>query len=114
MSDRGISIWGWVLGACVLVIGAASLLPLLARPTNCGGNTATLNACRSVALAFQTVALDRGDKPFSIATLSESERENFGRPSGLSWIPGGRLLVATDSVSITETQPKKILADCSV
>ena len=96
----------------VLVTGAAALLPVLALPSNCGGNSAALSACRSVVLAFQVVALDRGGKSFRIADLNESERENFRYPAGMSWLPGAKLLVTPEPVSITESQPKKIIAVC--
>jgi hypothetical protein len=112
MSNRRISVWVWVIGACLLVAAPAMLLPLLALPSNCGGNSAALSACRSVVLAFQTVALDRGDKPFRVADLNVSERENFRSPTGMSWLPGARLLVTSDQVSISHGQPRKIIAVC--
>jgi len=112
MSDREISVWGWVIAACALIIAAALLLPLVARSSNCGGNSSALTACRDVVLAFRTAALERGDKPFSIADLNESERENFRSPTGVNWLPGTRLLVTTEPASITGTRPRKIIAVC--
>jgi hypothetical protein len=97
----------------MLVLVAAVLLPLVQRSTNCGGNTAALNACRSVVGAFDMVALDRGDnKPFSIADLNEREREKFSHPVGINWLAGRILLVTTDPVVITEARPKRIIAVC--
>jgi hypothetical protein len=112
MSKRRISAWVLVIGACVLVAAAAMLLPLLALPSNCGGNSAALSACRSVVLAFQTVALDRGHIPFRVADLNESERENFRSPTGMSWLPGAKVLVTSEQVRISHGQPRKIIAVC--
>src|SRR5258708_7381284 len=111
MSSRGISVWGAFVVACV-ALGAVVVLPLFARPTNCGGNSAALTACRSVVLGFQIVALDRGNKAFRVADLTPTEQENFRRPTGKSWLPGARLLVTQQPIRITLGEPKKIIAVC--
>src|SRR4051812_11630722 len=100
MSERGNIVWGWALAICVVVITAALVLPLLARSTNCGGNTAALSACRSVVVGLQEVALDRGDKPFRVANLSATERENFRIIHGMSWLPGARVLLISEQINI--------------
>lgn len=112
MTRKTISVGASFVMACVLVAGAALLLPVLARSSNCGGNSAGLSACRSVVLAFRTVALARDDKPFAVAELSEAERENFRSPTGMSSLPGARLLVSQDPVRIAQSPPKKIIAVC--
>jgi hypothetical protein len=111
MSNRGISVWGAFVVACV-ALGVVMVLPLFARSTNCGGNSAALSACRSVVLGFQIVALDRGDKAFGIADLTQTERENFRSPTGMSWLPSARLLVSQQPIRITLDEPKKIIAVC--
>jgi hypothetical protein len=63
-------------------------------------------------LAFQTVALDRGGEAFRAADLNESEPENFRTVTGLGWLPGARFLVTSEPVSITQSQPKRIIAVC--
>ena len=111
MSKR-IPIAFWILSVSALVVLCALGLPMLPRPTNCGGNSAALSACRGVVLAFQTVALDRGDRPFRVVDLSEAERENFRSPICMSWLPGARLLVTPEAISITQGEPKRIVAVC--
>jgi hypothetical protein len=111
MSKRGISAWTAFVVACV-ALGTVLVLPLFARSTNCGGNSAALSACRSVILGFQIVGLDRGDKAFRIEDLTQIERENFRNPTGMSWLPGAKLLVSQLPIRITLSEPKKILAVC--
>src|SRR5947199_3425640 len=106
MSNRGISVWGAFVVACV-ALGAVVVLPLFALPTNCGGNSAALTACRSVVLGFQIVALDRRDKSFCVPDLTQTEQEIFRRPTGMSWLPGARLLVTQQPIRITLSEPKK-------
>jgi hypothetical protein len=63
-------------------------------------------------LSFQVVATERAERPFSIVDLSRTERESFRNPIGLSWLPGARLLVTPEPVSITLNGPKKVIAVC--
>jgi hypothetical protein len=101
-----------IIGLCVLVAAAAMLLPLLALPSNCGGNSAALSACKSVVLAFQTVALERGEKPFRVTDLSERERENFRDPTGMRWLHGAKVQVTSEEISISHSLPRRIIAVC--
>ena len=111
MSNQRISLWAAFIVACV-ALGAAMVLPLFARSTNCGGNSAALSACRSVVLGLQSVALNRGDKAFRIMDLTQTERENFRSPTGMSWLPGAKLLVSPEPISLTQSQPRRIIAVC--
>src|ERR1051326_97232 len=103
----------WVMSAAALVLVCAMAVPLLARSTNCGGNTAALTACRSLVGAFEIVATDRGGKSVTITDLTEKERENFRHPGGINWLGGGEVLVTKQPVIISETGPKTIIAVCT-
>ena len=102
---------GCLLGAVVLIC-AAVLLPLLARPTNCGGNSAALTACEDIALSLQIISSDHGDKSFSVSDLGPAEREYFRRVAGLSWLPDSKILVAPGPIVLRAQQPKMIIAVC--
>ncbi len=94
-----------------LILCGAALLPLAARSTNCGGNSAALAACKSVATCFQLAASERSGKPVSVADLSETERDYFRQIAGLSWLGEAKVLVAATPVS-PDTQKQQIVAVC--
>lgn len=111
-SRKGLTVVEVMLLAAVPLICAALLLPMLARPTNCGGNSAALAACRDIALSFRVIALEHGDRPVLMASLTPEEKENFRHVAGLSWLPGSRILVAQGPIVVRERPPKEILAVC--
>lgn len=94
------------LAAC-----AAALVPVLARPSNCGGNSAASAACKGVLTCYQIIAAERGDKPVSIAGLTTSEREHFSQVAGLSWLGDATILVTPAPVAF-DAQRRQILAVC--
>lgn len=98
--------------AVALVICGAILLPALARPSNCGGNSAALAACQTVSLCFQLIADERGDAAVSIHELNENERGYFKHVSGLNWIGPGRVLVTTERVGTDGATGKAVIAVC--
>ncbi len=102
-----------IAAAIVLFVAlcGAILLPGLARPSNCGGNSAALSACRMVALNFRIISLDRGEKPVSVAELTDSERGYFKQVGGLNWLGDARILVTTVPVSDDQKQ-RCIVAIC--
>jgi type II secretory pathway pseudopilin PulG len=110
-SDNGITLVETMLLAAVVLICLAVLIPMLAGPTNCGGNSAALSACRDVALSFRTIALDHEDQ-VSIADLTPRERNYFRHVMGLSWLPDSRILVAPGPIIFRDGQPKAIVAVC--
>ena len=90
----------------IALVGMAVFLPLLTGPTNCGGNSAALSACRSVQLSFRIISRERGAKPVSVADLSGQEREYFRAIPGMSWLPHYKLLVAPGPVLVAQQKPK--------
>src|SRR5215831_13652174 len=112
MSKQRTTIAFRVLYGSVLVLGCAMVLPFLARPTNCGGNSAALAACKDIMLSFQTVSLDRGAKPVSITNLSGPEREYFRLVAGLSWLPDSKVLISAGPVALGQERAREIVAVC--
>lgn len=96
----------------VLLVAAFLLLPALARPSNCGGNSAALSACKSVVTCFRLIGLERGDEPVAITTLSASERAYFRQIAGLNWLRSSKVLVSTSAVTIADQQSTAIVAVC--
>ena len=95
----------------VLSVCGVALLPLLARSTNCGGNSAALAACKSVAVCFELVVSERAGKPVSIADLSETERDYFQQIAGLNWLGEAKDLVTAAPVS-SNNQNQQVVAVC--
>jgi hypothetical protein len=95
----------------VLIACGAALLPLVARSTNCGGNSAALAACKSAAICFRLIASERDGKPVSVADLSEAERDYFKQIAGLNWLGEAKVLVAAIPVSL-DSQKQQIVAAC--
>ncbi len=48
----------------------------------------------------------------SISNLSGEEREYFRVVTGMSWLPGSKLLVAAGPIVLSEERPRNILAVC--
>jgi hypothetical protein len=99
-----------IVGA--LLIGAFAALPFLARASNCGGNSAALNACHSIVVCMQLISAERSDGPVSVTSLTTSEREYFKQIAGLNWLPHSRVLVTTSTVGIASEHASNIVAVC--
>jgi hypothetical protein len=63
-------------------------------------------------LSFQTVSLDRGDRPVSITNLNGSEREYFRSVAGISWLPASKVLVTAGPVTLGKEPSREIVAVC--
>jgi hypothetical protein len=87
------------------------LLPIVARSSNCGGNSAALAACKSVAAAFHLTVSGRNGKPVSAAGLTDVERDYFNPISGLNWLAGAKVLVTPVPVR-NDDQQQQVLAVC--
>jgi hypothetical protein len=99
---------GTVGALLALLLCGAALLPLLARPSNCGGNSAALAACKSVAGCFRLIASERGAGALAITDLSGDEREYFSQIGGQDMLGEANILVSAKAVM----SEKKIVAVC--
>ena len=96
-----------IVGA-VVACGVA-LPPLVARSSNCGGNSAALAACKSLAICFSLTVSERGNKSVSDTNLSDIEREYFKQIAGLNWLHNAKVLVTPAAVTIERQQ---VVAAC--
>ena len=96
------------ISVAALACGAV-LLPSLASRSNCGGNSAALAACKSVAVSLNLVASERGNKAVSITNLAGVERDYFKQIAGLSWLHEAKVMVSPAMVTI---EGRQIVAVC--
>jgi hypothetical protein len=83
---------------------------LLARSSNCGGNSAALTACRSVYTSFRIIAADHDEPGLAISAMNASDKETFKHVTGLHWIPQAKIMVTTGMVNLDD--PKRIIVAC--
>jgi hypothetical protein len=104
----------WVIGGCftALIVVTGVLLPMLAKPSNCGGNSAALTACRNICLATRIISSDRGTNLVSLSGLSAEEVLEFQNVAGLSWLHGARLLVRTNGFVLGAGEDKQVIVVC--
>jgi len=98
------------LGAVVGVVACGVALPsLLDGSSNCGGNSAALAACKSVAICLSLTASERENKSVSVTNLTGIEREPFTQVAGLSWLHGAKVLVTAATVT---NERRQLVAAC--
>jgi hypothetical protein len=98
------------LGIVVALIACGVVLPpLLARSSNCGGNSAALAACKNVAICFQLLVSEHGNKPVSLTSLTGVERDYFKQISGLNWLHDAKVLVTSATIT---TEGRQVVAVC--
>lgn len=103
--------YGVILAGSVLMLGALAQ-PFMARSSNCGGNSAALNACRSVHLSFRVIASEHEVDFASIADLTPTDREQFNCVSGLSWIGDAKIMVNSRPLHFDSLNSNVVLAVC--
>jgi hypothetical protein len=101
---------GLGLVTTVVVIGA--VLPILAKPSNCGGNSAALSACRNVCMAVRIVSSDRGTNFISLSGLRPEEARGFESIPGMRWLGSAHILVRTNGVLLGPSGPKEVTVVC--
>ena len=99
------------LGISIAAVACgAVLLPSLAGRSNCGGNSAALAACKSVAVSLNLVASERGNKAVSITNLAGVERDYFKQIAGLSWLHDAKVMVTLATVT---SEARQVVAVCN-
>ena len=86
-----------------------SFLPMLARTSNCGGNSAALSRCGSYSL---TVAwkMEESSGDFKTGDLTDEERKEVLRLADNHWNPGSHLLLKR--IVREKGDPKQIVVVC--
>ena len=95
-----------------LVICAASFLPLLARSSNCGGNSAALASCKGYMTALRLWAADHAGQRFRYDQADRDTKQHLGRLPGASWIRSARLMARLDDVGVDAATDKRIIMVC--
>ena len=96
------------LGLCALC--AAMFLPALARPSNCGGNSAALDSCRMIVISMKLAVTN--ETTFDLSLLEPSDREYVFRVANNHWTPTARYWLRTNNFD--GTTQKQIIAVCDV
>src|SRR5947207_12760263 len=109
-AQRRFLIAAGLIVALALCVGA--LLPLLARPSNCGGNSAALAACKGYIMVLRLWAADHDGQRFRYDEADEETRQDLARLPGASWIRSARLLARLDDVRVDATSEKRIIMVC--
>jgi hypothetical protein len=104
----------WKSLAVVVVLAGvvAVLLPLLARPSNCGGNSAALNDVKLYVLMVELGINDTVDRTFRVTALTGDQRDELSRVVRDHWIRGARFLVSTNPVHEADLKSRRILIVC--
>jgi len=95
-----------------LALSAVALWPLLARPSNCGGNSAALAACKGYVTILQLWSGDHDGQSFRYDETDDETRQPLARLPGASWIRSARLLARVDDVRVDSAAEKWIIMVC--
>lgn len=99
-----------LLGAAALVVAASLAWPLLTQPTNCGGNSYALTACKQIAC--YTSRLGGGTNWMSkLHDLDSVDRTNFFQLSQSHWTPEADYWVRTNGYVTTTQQQVMVFCD---
>ena len=99
---------------CLLVVGGVvvlgCVLPALAHPSNCGGNSAALNKCRCYGLSVRIKAEENGGvfDPIALGELAHTEVEHLAEGH---WIGDAIILVRKGRFKPQQNN-KTIIAAC--
>lgn len=93
-----------LLSIAALVVVATLVLPLLARPSNCGGNSYALNACKQIT--YYAVRLTPATNwPSNLEDLDSIDRTDFFHLSQSHWTPDADYWIRTNAfVAATQRQ----------
>lgn len=95
-----------------LAVCATALLPRLARPSNCGGNSAALAACKGYITVLRLWAADHDAQMFRHDHADQETRQHLARLPGASWIHSARLLARLDDVRVDSAAERRIIMVC--
>jgi len=96
-----------ILGLALTI--AASLLPLMARTSNCGGNSYALAACKQVVLYLQTT-ISTNALSFNPSLLDSFDQTNLFSVANSHWTVGAGYLVRTNNFQ--PAAQRQIIAAC--
>jgi hypothetical protein len=101
-----------IAAAGALVLCLVIFIPVLAPPSNCGGNSRALAACKGVSACFQLISAERGSNILSIADLTQHEREYFNQVCDVAGLLQARLLVSRTMTAPNAATGRVVIAVC--
>jgi hypothetical protein len=101
-----------VVLVAIFAIGMTFVLPLFARASNCGGNSAALFNVRMYVLLARTGAMDTPEHTFRVMTVTPEQRKELADVAHDHWIPNARFLVSTAPLSEERSQLRRIIVVC--
>lgn len=94
----------------MLAVGAV-LLPLFARSSNCGGNSAAQAACRTIFI-YNELAVDTNAGNFDLAQLDAVDRTNLFETATSHWTPNAGYWLRTNRPR--EVASKYVVVVCDI
>lgn len=94
---------------CLLLLFAALVLPALAPPSNCGGNSYALTACKQLGL-YARMANPTNSSTLDLTLLDTLDRTNIFRIVDSPWTTGADYWVRTNGLG--GSAQKRILVVC--
>ena len=95
----------------LLALVGAVLLPALARPSNCGGNSYALTACKQI-LIYDQWAKGTNGAMFDLARLEADDQTNLFRVVTSHWSPGAGYWLRTNRLE--DKAVKQVVVVCDV
>ena len=104
-----------LVAAVALTVGVAAGFPLLLETerSNCGGNSAALEACHGYVTIVRLWSQEHGGKAFHYELADAESRRFLTDLPGTSWIPNSLLLARIEDVLIDPSAEKRVVMVCS-
>jgi hypothetical protein len=97
--------------ALVLVVLVGLLLPLMSS-SNCGGNSAALNACGMYLVVVKGWHAEHPHGLFHFDELDLEARDTLTDLPGASWVRSAKFWAKLDDVKIDSAGPKQVVIVC--
>jgi hypothetical protein len=102
----------WLLLFPVAILAVFVAPNFLARPSNCGDNSAALHVCKSYLLTITLAASDTVQDFLSVTNLPSEYHKYLARDARNHWISNARFLVTTASIKVGPDAGKCVLIVC--
>jgi len=96
---------------CICLFVCEGVRLRLGNPSDCGGNTAALAACKSFVTGLEIISNQRSNAPVSISDIKSSELSYVTNLAGLNLLTNSKVLVKPIAVGFFGG-PKEIIAVC--
>jgi hypothetical protein len=100
----------WLLGITTLIVVASLTLPLLAQPSNCGGNSYALNACRQITF-YASRLTPTTNWPSNLNDLDSIDRAYFFGLNQSHWTPDADYWIRTNAFAAATQRQIVVFCD---